>query len=124
MKTVIIVLATIAYIGWAIYKRVNRAFGMADGGSTGQRQDYDEPDSEEEQEFVYEEPDVQSNPYFSYEYESPAPNPRPAGKPSVAAMVQREEVAEGLPQFDLRQAVIYQTVLNNRYISEINQINQ
>ena len=72
-------------------------------------------------------------PYFSYEYEeAPAQN---ASKPAPHTQVSKAQPQQPLrpaasvepaatPWFDLRQAVIYNTVLNNPYNLEINQQNQ
>ena len=68
-------------------------------------------------------------PYFSYEYAEPsapaAPRTNTRPQPATASIQPQQAVAvENAPAFDLRQAVIYQTVLSNPYISEINQQNQ
>ena len=72
-------------------------------------------------------------PYFSYEYEEPAQakapkqSPRQARPQSAPANMQpmpAVAAVEASAWFDLRQAVVYQTVLNNPYVSEINQNNQ
>lgn len=66
-------------------------------------------------------------PYFSYEYEETPKRKTPKSstkpQPAPARMQPQPAVAVETParQFDLRQAVIYQTVLNNPYVSEINQ---
>ena len=68
------------------------------------------------------------SPYFTYESDIEEPTkPHKASKAHrqapVAAVV--SAVDEPVrPQFDLRQAVIGQVILNNRYLDEINQQNQ
>ena len=72
-------------------------------------------------------------PYFSYEYEEPAQakaqkqaprQARPQSAPANTQPMPAVAAVEAPLWFDLRQAVIYQTVLNNPYVSEINQNNQ
>ena len=67
-------------------------------------------------------------PYFSYEYEESsvpnvqrnAPRQQPATAPKARPVVAVENIP-AVSRFDLRQAVIYQTVLHNPYIAELNQ---
>ena len=66
-------------------------------------------------------------PYFSYESEESlkrkAQKTSSRPQPSMVRRQPQPAVAGETPprQFDLRQAVIYQTVLDNPYVSEINQ---
>ena len=68
------------------------------------------------------------SPYFTYESDA-----EEIARTHTAPKTQRQTpvtsvapVAEPVarPQFDLRQAVIGQVILNNRYLDEINQYNQ
>ena len=69
------------------------------------------------------------SPYFTYESDAEeiarthrAPK---ASRPApVAAMTPVADEPAARPRFDLRQAVISQVILNNKYIDEINQYNQ
>ncbi len=68
-------------------------------------------------------------PYFTYESNAEeiarthkAPKAQSQAPVSVVTSVTDEPVAR--QQFDLRQAVVAQVILNNKYIDEINQYNQ
>ncbi|MGX8712965.1 MAG: hypothetical protein ACSW8I_04680 [bacterium] len=68
-----------------------------------------------------EETPLQESPYFTYEadtVETPVYE-KPKAKPQPVVMAVAEETAR--PQFDLRQAVISQVILSNKYINGINQ---
>ena len=116
MKTVIFLLLIAGSLMWSLYKRFKRT--LAETGDNDEvAGQYIEP--EEEPDEVSE---VQSAPYFTYEYETPKPAPTWAPKPQQAVPPKPQPVAVmQAPAFDLRQAVIYQTVLNNPYIDELNQ---
>ena len=72
-----------------------------------------------------EEPQSEASPYFTYEADNENTyRPRRAAKDNApaAAPVMSSYVEEpARQQFDLRQAVISQVILNNKYIDEINQ---
>ena len=117
MKITLIMLLVAGSFLWSLYKRFKRTVAETAGDSMSEEQPYDEQDA------VSEEPASASSPYFSYEYEmSPAPKNGATSRPQQAhaAKPQPVTVAERPMAFDLRQAVIYQTVLNNPYIDEIN----
>ena len=70
--------------------------------------------------------EVEESTYFTYESDSEeiarthkAPKTQRQASVAVMASVAPESVVR--PQFDLRQAVIGQVILDNRYIDEINQ---
>ena len=69
--------------------------------------------------FDTEEPKVAEQPSY-FTYEAPEPEVQCAAKPAQATVRTEEEEPQPKPAFDLRQAVIYQTVLNNRYINAEN----
>ncbi len=133
MKTVFIVLAITLYMGLSIYRKLKKQMmenqsGPARGpvGNQTNTDEYSVDDCSTS------ETDDLGQPYFTYE-EEPAPISKKSKKvndkaksQSVAAPMscQPTSVAEETLEFDLRQAVIYQTILNNPYVSEINQQNQ
>ena len=73
-----------------------------------------------DEENAAEEPAHEQSQYFTYE--TITPEDRKGRKAARMVEVPEEEQREAA--FDLRQAVIYQTVLNNPYINTGNQINQ
>lgn len=101
----------------SLYRRFKRT--LAETASDDAR----EEQAIDEQDVVYEEPTSPSTPYFSYEYEMPAPRTESSPRPQSAAAAKPQPVAvvEIPMTFDLRQAVIYQTILNNPYLEERNQ---
>jgi len=121
------------YLGMTYYVKIKKQM------KESHRQPVDRPlgdghvaDEDESDAGIPYETDGLGQPYFSYESE-PAPvpqKPKRAEKkaktqPAVAPKSYRPVAAVEEPfGFDLRQAVIYQTVLNNPYVSEINQQNQ
>lgn len=118
MKESLITLAIIGYVAFSLYKRFKRNIAAASDDSSEEVFEEDSPG--EEPQFIYEEEPAQSSPYFSYEDVAPAPAPRPTTKKkAAAAFVAPQPVCEH-EAFDLRKAVIYQTVLDNRYIDELN----
>jgi len=133
MKTVFVVLAITLYMGLSIYRKLKKQ--MMENQSGPAKCPIGDDANAEEYEFddrTTPENDDLGQPYFSYE-EEPAPTPKMSKKAKnkakpqpVAAPVscQPASVVEEPVEFDLRQAVIYQTVLNNPYVSEINQQNQ
>ncbi len=73
-------------------------------------------------------PEEEESSYFTYESDAEeiarthkAPKAQRQAPATVVAPVAEPVVR---PQFDLRQAVIGQVILNNRYLDEINQYNQ
>ena len=69
--------------------------------------------------FDDEEPEVvEQSPYVAYE--APQPEVQRTPKPAPASVQVEPEELQTRPAFDLRQAVIYQTLLNNRYINAEN----
>ncbi len=119
MKTVITLLIVAVAFMVSLYRRFKRTLEETGGMEETGGQSFDQPEESDEVE------ETAFNPYFSYEYvapkaEAPAeprkPQPAPAVKPQPVAAAASSPAA-----FDLRQAVIYQTVLNNPYIDEINQ---
>ncbi len=63
--------------------------------------------------------------YFTYESdaENTFTNPMVKRQAPMAPMATVADEPVARPQFDLRQAVISQVILNNRYLDEINQSN-
>lgn len=116
MKILLIILFVATSIMWSLYKRFQRTVVETESERESDEQTYDEQIPAEEVENI-------SSPYFSYEYEVPAEKPVvKEHKPQpVAVNVQPAVANEKNNGFDLRQAVIYQTVLSNPYIDEINQ---
>lgn len=116
MKTILIILFVAISLMGSLYKRFKRLTAEAENESMESEQTYDEVDD------TVDEPSMQSAPYFSYEFDIPAEKPvERAKKPQPVANVQPVAAVERNNIFDLRQAVIYQTVLCNPYIDEINQ---
>ena len=114
-----------SYVVLSLYRRFKRTLADSAQSSTADEEAYDNQEVYDEPSFEYEEPAAPSNPYFSYEYE--AAKPVNDKTPKYQPVAEPQPLVDAVPQmnrFDLRQAVIYQTVLNNHYIDEINQINQ
>ena len=119
MKTWLIIMIVLFGGVSALYRRLKKAF--PEGGNP--------QDSVEPQSFVGGEAE-DSDDFFDFAdgeaEETVAPQPAYFTYESPEAEIHTEvrpapvvEVAEEMPrpQFDLRQAVIYQTLLNNRYIN-------
>ena len=104
--------------GLSLYSRYKKTLAGLETEPTAE-------DVDEESFFSEEETDDQSQvdatiPYFSYETESPDEydeirDASPKVQVVAAVAESREE-----PRFNLRQAVISQVILDNRYIGEIN----
>jgi hypothetical protein len=80
----------------------------------------DEPsyDGQDDNFFDFEEPEAEPAKQSSYfTYETPEAEPKAAEVPVQAAALVEEPVR---PSFDVRQAVIYQTILTNNYINSGN----
>lgn len=129
MKTFLIILITIAYIGWKAYKGVRKNFTV-DTDDTVNEPQADTPRPAFES--LFDEEETNNTPYSFeeeekaagyYTYESTEEiNPSTAQdlQPSPVSMVSEvEETQPEMPAFDLRQAVIYQTILNNKYNPEV-----
>ncbi len=115
--TLIMLFVALSFVG-SLYKRFKRTIAET---ADADRQDDMQFD---EQEPVFEQESTQENPYFSYEYEqptSPSPAPVQVKKQRVAAAPLFVTASEQPSDFDLRQAVVFQTILNNPYIDELNQ---
>ena len=84
---------------------------VADGAEESNDDSFFNFDTEEQRE-------VEQPSYFTYE--APEPEVRRAPKPAQAPVRTVVEEPQPRPAFDLRQAVIYQTVLDNRYINAEN----
>ena len=118
MKVTLIMLLVAGSFLWSLYRRFKRTLAETVDVDTGDEQTFDEQDA------VYEETATPSAPYFSYEYDMPADTKNmasPKPQPATAAKPQPVVSAERPLAFDLRQAVIYQTLLNNPYLEERNQ---
>lgn len=115
------ILLLMLFLGISMYSKYNKSIV-----AQSVPQDDSADDVQEDAEFFSdEEPAPETEyPYFTYEaetaespvYEAPKAKPQPV----FVAAVGEEEIVR--PQFDLRQAVIGQMILTNRYIDEINQI--
>ena len=65
---------------------------------------------------------AEPQPYFTYETLEADVAPKTAHKQApVRPTSVQQEAPVNEPAFDLRQAVIYQTLLNNKYINAVNQ---
>ena len=128
MKTFLTVLFVMIAFVLSVYRSAKK---QLDGNVAPRRQRSSAIGSEEtETENTPYGKDELGEPYFSYEYvaeesdkkekRKKSKKSRPVGETSRQA-VAVAMAADSVPVFDLRQAVIYQTVLNNRYIDEINQ---
>ena len=115
------ILLLMLVVGISMYSKFKKAIAEQSvlvDDSAGEMQEDDDLFSEEEP------VSMEENPYFTYEAES-VETPvcsRPRVKPQPVVVAAAEENVR--PQFDLRQAVIGQMILSNKYINEINQINQ
>ena len=123
MKFALTILFVMGSIMIALYSKFKRVLAEQEGWQdeqSSERHDEETNDffsfEDEGEKVVVEQPS-----YFTYE----APDAEQAQPRPFKANVQPAFVEEN-PQtgFDLRQAVIYQTILNNNYIREINQQNQ
>ena len=128
MNTVWTVLMVILFVLFPIYRgarkqldndqrRVRRG-ASAVGGA-------DDAEADEDMETPYG-VDGLGEPYFSYENGADTERVAPKSAPRQQAGQTRKKpqpavaIDAAAPQFDLRQAITYQTVLNNPYVSEIN----
>ena len=114
MKTTLLILAVLFGVMPMLFARFKRA--MAENGSIrgGAAESEENSDAADGDIFNFEneaEDAVEQQPYFTYE----APEAETAPVQPVRAMLTEEQPQQ--QRFDLRQAVIYQTLLNNRYIN-------
>ncbi len=123
MKGVLITLVIVGYAVLSLYKRFKRTLAEGTTSVAGDTMEYEDVETSEESNFSFEESAPSNNPYFSYEYEAPAPSAKTESSKSsevINCSVQPQSVLDW-NGFNLRQAVVYQTILNNHYIDEINQ---
>ena len=113
------ILLLLLLVGYSFYTKINKM-------AAAQKPAMESDSSEEEQDGVFFEDEGALAPenageYFTYETEVSTTPKRKVSeyKPRPAAAAIVEEPAA--PQFDLRQAVIAQVILDNKYINEINQ---
>lgn len=119
---IILVMAGIVLPLFGKFKRT-----MAETGSSADDTEWQQSDEQNDDGFFdfdkveAEETVAQPQPYFTYEAPEAPVTPKAAKKATKACPkpVQQETPAYE-PAFDLRQAVIYQTLLNNKYISAEN----
>lgn len=123
MKFALTILFVMGSIMIALYSKFKRVLAEQEGWQDAQSEK--RPDEDTNDFFSFEDEGekvvVEQPSYFTYEApvaEQAQPRPFKANKQPVFV----EETAQ--MGFDLRQAVIYQTILNNNYIREINQQNQ
>ena len=129
METFLYITLIVLWIGVALYRSVRKAriqdaeSGLEDFVSA--KPAYESLFEEETQGSYTQEEKPFSN-YFSYENEpepmhsKPSkPNPVREEKVATPATATEKETVRNA-EFDLRQAVIYQTILNNKYISKEN----
>ena len=129
METFLYITLIVLWIGAALYRSVRKAriqdaeSGLEDFVSA--KPAYESLFEEETQGSYTQEEKPFSN-YFSYENEpepmhsKPSkPNPVREEKVTTPATATEKETVRNA-EFDLRQAVIYQTILNNKYISKEN----
>ncbi len=123
MKFALTILFVMGSIMIALYSKFKRA--LDEQGGWQDEQSTERPDEEINDFFSFEDEGekvvVEQPSYFTYE----APEVAQA-QPSPFKASMQPAMVEETPQtgFDLRQAIIYQTILNNNYIQEINQQNQ
>jgi len=121
MKTFLIIMLAVLWVGYKAYKGVRKTFADPEETVGTPTFSHDETAEEPENPFVYEyeeepstfEEEEKAAGYYTYETtEAPAAQPE---TPRVAAMVAEVPEVESEQPFDLRQAVIYQTILHNKY---------
>ena len=113
------ILLIVLFLGLSFFSKVKKAVEeqMAPQGHLGvPGQDNDGDEALEEDE----------SSYFTYESDTEEiarthKAPKSQRQAPVAAMTPAAVEPVACPQFDLRQAVIGQVILNNRYLDEINQ---
>ena len=123
MKGVLITLVIVGYAVLSLYKRFKRTLAEGTTSVAGDAMEYEDVETSEDSNSSFEESAPNSNPYFSYEYAAPAPSAKTESTKSsevINCSVQSQPVRDW-NDFNLRHAVVYQTILNNHYIDEINQ---
>lgn len=114
MSTFLIILAVILWVGFSAFRKVKSVFADPSvAGDVSPKQDRPAVES------LFEEKSssMKASPYFSYETMGDCAS-------NVAKHAETFAQPELVPQlgetanFDLRQAVIYQTILTNNYISD------
>lgn len=118
MSTVFLTLLVVASIMLSLYSRFKKVLAEQEGMQ--EEAAYAAPaeaENEEQEYFTYE--TLES--LDSNDFPTAEPVCRPAVAAETVAPLVEEPVASG---FDLRRAVIYQTILNNRNINESNQFIQ
>ncbi len=114
--TVIVCLAISAIVTLKVIKAVRKAFPVSNTSQTGrvggrnQRSTHQEKRKEREEYFTYE--NMPGNSCFTEEAAKPKRERQSAPK-----MQEADSQVQGV-DFDLRQAVIYNTILENKYIEE------
>lgn len=111
MVTFLIVIAVILWVGLKSYRKVQEQFDLADADEAPHRPARPAVETL----FENDAPQSKEQPYFTYETMDGLPADK-SEQPDVKAEAAVE--AEPAAAFNLRQAVIYQTILNNNYISE------
>lgn len=113
------ILILLLLVGYGMYTKASKA-------AARQLQPEEGPETlgDENEYFDDEEPVEEEEPYFSYETETDSPTKEAPVATPVAQPVAAFAESDLRPQFDLRQAIISQVILNNRYIAESNQQNQ
>ncbi len=105
-------------IGISMYSRYARAIVVQSVPEDDSADDVlEQKDSSSEEEEI----PMEDNPYFTYESDTAdmSVNETREEKPQSFFVTAVEEPVR--PQFDLRQAVVSQVILTNKYIDEINQ---
>lgn len=113
MSTFLLILAVVLWVGFKAYRKVNVEAGPVETGDAPQRPNPSVRPAVESL-FGGKVTSSEEQPYFTYE----AMSDQPIVKSEKAAEKLNTDIQAEPAEFDLRQAVIYQTILNNNYISE------
>ena len=120
MKYALTILFVMGSIMIALYSKFKRVLAEQEGWQD--EQSSERPDEETNDFFSFEDEGekvvVEQPSYFTYEAPDAEQTQLRPSKANVQPAIMEETPQTG---FDLRQAVIYQTILNNNYIREINQ---
>jgi hypothetical protein len=114
------ILLLLLFLGISLVSKAKKAVGEQSAPMGGSAVPEEDDDLMPMEEGVREQ--AGASPYFTYEADSNNTYRPKAGKVAsapAAKLVVAEEPQR--PQFDLRQAVVSQVILNNKYIDEINQ---
>lgn len=108
------IILLLLFVGISMYSKVRKTIAEQ---SVPMDDFADEVQEEEGGFFMEEEASLEENPYFTYEAETVEvpENKTPKAKPQSVVVTVEEPVRQ---QFDLRQAVISQVILTNKYINE------